>query len=178
MIATRFSSLTEYAKCPGREGICRVTEEEGEGLFIAWIDNSPEALQRRDAVQKLERQAKNDEKQEQKEIAAQIDRAWQTAAPSEKNTSVQSEEASELREVPKFKLPPRQREGQVESRKRKNVFQSSKRGRSKHGKMAQIFRGRDKPEERLIVILRRERRDQGVAEMPNPFLITEDNDIN
>ena len=74
MNATKWPSLTEYTKYLGREGICRVEETE-KGLFIAWIDNSPEALRRQDAIRKKERQDKGDEEREQKLIAEQIARA-------------------------------------------------------------------------------------------------------
>lgn len=74
MNATRWPSLTEYAKFLGREGICRV--EEGEkGLMVAWIDNSPDALRRQDAIRKKERQDKGDEEREQRLIREQIERA-------------------------------------------------------------------------------------------------------
>ncbi|KAL2358035.1 domain of Kin17 curved DNA-binding protein-domain-containing protein [Cryomyces antarcticus] len=52
MNATKWPSLTEFAKHLGREGICRV--EEGErGLEVAWIDNSPEALRHEEREQRL-----------------------------------------------------------------------------------------------------------------------------
>ncbi|EFW22940.1 hypothetical protein D8B26_006498 [Coccidioides posadasii str. Silveira] len=74
MNATKWSSLTEFAKYLGREGICRV--EEGEkGIFISWIDNSPEALRRQDAIRKRERQDRGDEEREKKLIEDQIRRA-------------------------------------------------------------------------------------------------------
>ncbi|KMU84920.1 KIN17 protein [Coccidioides immitis H538.4] len=74
MNATKWSSLTEFAKYLGREGICRV--EEGEkGIFISWIDNSPEALRRQDAIRKRERQDRGDEEREKKLIEDQIKRA-------------------------------------------------------------------------------------------------------
>lgn len=82
MNATKWPSLTEFAKFLGREGICRVEEDEKDdgrggagGLTISWIDNSPEALRRQDALRKRERQDKGDEEREQKMIRAQIRRA-------------------------------------------------------------------------------------------------------
>jgi DNA/RNA-binding protein KIN17 len=82
MNATKWPSLTEFAKFLGREGICRVEEDEKDdgrggagGLTIRWIDNSPEALRRQDALKKRERQDKGDEEREQKMIRAQIRRA-------------------------------------------------------------------------------------------------------
>lgn len=43
MNATRWVTLTEFAKHLGRSGIARVDETE-KGWFLAWIDNSPKAL--------------------------------------------------------------------------------------------------------------------------------------
>ncbi|KAH8689842.1 domain of Kin17 curved DNA-binding protein-domain-containing protein [Talaromyces proteolyticus] len=74
MNATKWSSLSQFAGYLGREGICRVEETE-KGLFISWIDNSPETLRRREAVLKKERQDKGDEEREQKQIQEQVERA-------------------------------------------------------------------------------------------------------
>ena len=74
MNSTRWSSLTEFAKHLGREGLVRV-EENDKGLHISWIDNSPEALRRAEAIRKKERQDKGDEEREQKLIRDQIERA-------------------------------------------------------------------------------------------------------
>jgi len=78
MNATRWPSLTEFAKWLGREGICRV-EEGDKGLEVAWIDNSPEALRRQDAIRKKERQDRGDEEREQKLIREQVERARREA---------------------------------------------------------------------------------------------------
>jgi DNA/RNA-binding protein KIN17 len=74
MNATKWPSLTEFAKHLGREGICRVEENE-KGLHIAWIDNSPEALRRQEAVRRKEMQDKGDEIREQMLIREQVKRA-------------------------------------------------------------------------------------------------------
>jgi DNA/RNA-binding protein KIN17 len=74
MNATKWPSLTEFAKHLGREGLCRVEDTE-KGLHIAWIDNSPEALRRQDAIRKKERQDKGDEEREQMLIREQVRRA-------------------------------------------------------------------------------------------------------
>jgi len=78
MNATKWPSLTEFAKTLGREGICRV-EEGDRGLEIAWVDNTPEALRRQDAIRKRERQDRGDEEREQKLIQEQIQRARRDA---------------------------------------------------------------------------------------------------
>ncbi|KAB2576537.1 Zinc finger C2H2-type protein [Lasiodiplodia theobromae] len=76
MNATKWPSLTEFGKYLGREGICRVSEDEkGHGLCISWIDNSPEALRRQDAIRKKERQEKGDEEREQRMIQEQVEKA-------------------------------------------------------------------------------------------------------
>lgn len=78
MNATKWPSLTEYAKYLGREGLCRVEETE-KGLHIAWIDNSPEALKRAEAVRRKEMQDKGDEEREQRLIREQQKRAEKAA---------------------------------------------------------------------------------------------------
>lgn len=78
MNSTKWPSLTEFAKFLGREGICRVEENE-KGVHVAWIDNSPEALRRQDAIKKKERMDQGDEEREQKQIEAQVKRAQEVA---------------------------------------------------------------------------------------------------
>ena len=78
MNSTKWPSLTEFAKHLGREGICRV-EETDKGLHIAWVDNSPEALRRQDAVRRKEMQDKGDETREQKLIRDQVRKAQAVA---------------------------------------------------------------------------------------------------
>jgi DNA/RNA-binding protein KIN17 len=81
--ATKWASLTEFVKYLGREGICRVEGKEedsgrdGRGFMISWIDNSPEALRRQDALKKKERQDKGDEERELQAINEQIRKAKQ-----------------------------------------------------------------------------------------------------
>lgn len=94
MNSTKWPSLTEFAKHLGREGICRV-EENDKGLHIAWIDNSPEALRRKDALRRKEAQDQGNEELEQRMIREQIRRA-------QANTGVkddQAEEDTEAREL-------------------------------------------------------------------------------
>lgn len=74
MNATRWPSLTEFARHLGREGICRV-EEADKGLHIRWVDNSPEALRRQDAIRRKERMDRGDEERERVMIQEQVERA-------------------------------------------------------------------------------------------------------
>lgn len=82
MNATKWNSLTEFVKYLGREGICRVEETE-KGLQIAWIDDSPEALRRQEALRKKALQDQGDEEIEQRMLREQIKRA-QTAGSKRK----------------------------------------------------------------------------------------------
>ncbi|KAI9721458.1 MAG: hypothetical protein M1812_002220 [Candelaria pacifica] len=103
MNATRWPSLTEFAKFLGREGICRVEDTE-KGLHVAWIDNSPEALRRQDAIRKKERQDKGDEEREQKLIREQVERA-RIDAEAKKNEDAEPEsEGLQREEGEKIKL--------------------------------------------------------------------------
>ncbi|KAI1084129.1 domain of Kin17 curved DNA-binding protein-domain-containing protein [Whalleya microplaca] len=104
MNATKWPSLTEFAKHLGREGICRV-EETDKGLHIAWIDDSPEALRRKDALRRKEMQDRGDEEREQKMIKEQIRRARKEAGEPDEDDAGNAE-ARELKrqEGEKIKL--------------------------------------------------------------------------
>lgn len=93
MNATKWPSLTEYAKYLGREGICRVEETE-KGLHIAWVDTSPEALKRAEAVRRKEMQDKGDEERELRLIREQQRRA-EKAAEERRRKGKNGEEAEE-----------------------------------------------------------------------------------
>ncbi|KAB8228932.1 hypothetical protein ETB97_007023 [Aspergillus alliaceus] len=82
MNATKWKSLSQFAAYLGREGVCRVEETE-KGLFISYIDRSPEAMRRREAVLKKERQDRGDEEREQRQIQEQVERARQNAEKEE-----------------------------------------------------------------------------------------------
>ncbi|KAL4772262.1 domain of Kin17 curved DNA-binding protein-domain-containing protein [Aspergillus nidulans var. acristatus] len=74
MNATKWKSLTQFAAHLGREGLCHVEETE-KGLFVSYIDRSPEAMRRREAIMKKERQDRGDEEWEQRLIQEQVERA-------------------------------------------------------------------------------------------------------
>lgn len=80
MNATQWTSLSEFVKHLGREGIVQA-EDTDQGWFITWIDNSPAALARQDALQKMERAKMDDEQRQRRLLEEQIARASQ-AAPS------------------------------------------------------------------------------------------------
>ncbi|CAK3835451.1 related to mouse KIN17 [Lecanosticta acicola] len=78
MNATKWPSLTEFAKFLGREGICRVDEGE-RGLEVQWIDDSAEAIRRREDIKKKDRLVKGDEDVESRLLAQQVKRAREEA---------------------------------------------------------------------------------------------------
>jgi DNA/RNA-binding protein KIN17 len=75
MNATRWTTLSEFVKYLGREGICRVEETEKDGLCIAYIDSSPEALKRQEALRQKEKSAKGDEEVSQLILQKQVEEA-------------------------------------------------------------------------------------------------------
>ncbi|KND93525.1 KIN17-like protein, partial [Tolypocladium ophioglossoides CBS 100239] len=95
MNSTKWPSLTEFAKHLGREGICRV-EETDKGIHIAWIDNSPNALRRQEALRKKEAQDQGDEQLEQRIIKEQIRRAQAYNAKHEAD-GAENDEARNLK---------------------------------------------------------------------------------
>lgn len=94
MNATRWPSLTEYAKHLGREGLCRV-EETDKGLHIAWVDNSPEALKRAEAIRRKEMLDKGDEERELRMIREQQKRAERAAEERRKGKGPAGEDPDE-----------------------------------------------------------------------------------
>ncbi|RDW84052.1 putative C2H2 finger domain protein (Kin17) [Aspergillus mulundensis] len=74
MNATKWKSLSQFAAHLGREGLCHVEETE-KGLFVSYIDRSPEQMRRKEAIMKKERQDRGDEEREQRLIQEQVERA-------------------------------------------------------------------------------------------------------
>lgn len=103
MNATRWISLSEFVKHLGREGICRV--EEGEkGLFVSWVDSSPEAMQRQEAIRRKERQDRGDEEREQRAIREQVERARRDAEAAGRDMEGEEEKVLKREEGEKIKL--------------------------------------------------------------------------
>jgi DNA/RNA-binding protein KIN17 len=88
MNATPWVSLSEFVKHLGRQGICKVEEitDEGQfGWYLKWIDNSPAALARQDALQKMERAKTDEEGRMRKYLKDQIERAQQSGDHEARN---------------------------------------------------------------------------------------------
>lgn len=103
MNSTKWPSLTEFAKFLGRDSLCRV-EETDKGIQVAWIDNSPDALRRQDAIRKKERQDKGDEEREQMLIREQVRRAKQDAEARGESEMGEQERELKREEGGKIKL--------------------------------------------------------------------------
>ncbi|KIP02670.1 hypothetical protein PHLGIDRAFT_130609 [Phlebiopsis gigantea 11061_1 CR5-6] len=97
MNATRWVTLTEFAKHLGRTGVARV-EETDKGWFISWIDNSPKALAKQEATMKKERLTTSDEQRERMLIAEQIERAAAEVGSSSSSASPPPEQQELKRE--------------------------------------------------------------------------------
>ncbi|KAK3899093.1 domain of Kin17 curved DNA-binding protein-domain-containing protein [Staphylotrichum tortipilum] len=95
--ATKWHSLTDFVKYISREGIVRAEEKE-DGIFIAWVDDSPEAMKRREAVRRKEMADKGDEEREQMILREQIKRARREAERRGVDVEgAEQEEGGELR---------------------------------------------------------------------------------
>ncbi|KAL3461843.1 domain of Kin17 curved DNA-binding protein-domain-containing protein [Aspergillus heterothallicus] len=90
MNATKWKSLSQFAAHLGREGLCHVEETE-KGLFVSYIDRSPDAMRRREAIMKKERQDRGDEEREQRQIQEQVERARQNQEREKEQDGVDPE---------------------------------------------------------------------------------------
>ncbi|KAL2315832.1 KIN17-like protein [Schizosaccharomyces pombe] len=98
MNATRWHTLSEFCKFLGRQGMCRVEENE-KGFFISYIDKNPANILRNEANKKRERQEKSDEEQRLRLLDEQIKRAYESAQNNEDNKDRSSREQPVLHEI-------------------------------------------------------------------------------
>lgn len=121
MNATKWSSLTEFTKHLGREGICHVKEDEKDGLMIAWRDTSAAAVKRKEEIAELEaaearsgagedkmlkKMAKRAQEEAEAKKAIEAKRAAAAVAMSQKeNTTPPAESASPVDESKKVDSP-------------------------------------------------------------------------
>lgn len=96
MNATQWQSLSQFVKHLGREGIVRAEENE-KGWWIEWVDNSPAALARQDALMKMNRSKVDEETRERKFLKEQIERAKrvQSGAGNEEQQQDEGEQRGE-----------------------------------------------------------------------------------
>lgn len=72
MNGTRWTSLTEFAKWLGENGLVKVDESE-RGVMVTYIDKDPETLRRQELEAKKSEQAREAAKRTQREIELQIE---------------------------------------------------------------------------------------------------------
>jgi DNA/RNA-binding protein KIN17 len=137
MNATKWKSLTEFVAYLGREGICRVEDNE-KGLHIAWIDRSPEALRRQDAVRRKERLQEGDQRLADEMLRQQIERAEQEAEAKKQDEPTEEEKSLQRLEdgtVEKIEIKPVKMSlgGGLARPKATNVFAKKKRKREEGG---------------------------------------------
>lgn len=97
MNATRWLTLSDFAKWLGRTGQAVVDETE-KGWFIAYIDRSPEVLERQQKTARKEKQDKDDEERLMDFINQQVERA-----KTEKNGADRGEDNVEVNEFKRDK---------------------------------------------------------------------------
>ncbi|KAM0429736.1 hypothetical protein ACHAPT_006342 [Fusarium lateritium] len=85
--SARWSSLTEFIKFLGREGLCRV-EKKDDRLYVVWIDRSPEAVRRADALRKRDQVDAASQTREDDVIKAQIERTQANRKPASPSISM------------------------------------------------------------------------------------------
>jgi DNA/RNA-binding protein KIN17 len=98
MNATRWVSLSEFVKHLGREGIAHVDEVDNEGehgWYLTWIDRSPAALSRQDALQKMERAKVDEEGRMRKYLKDQIEKAKEIELARQGNVDESSKKVEE-----------------------------------------------------------------------------------
>ncbi|KAK9462851.1 domain of Kin17 curved DNA-binding protein-domain-containing protein [Lipomyces oligophaga] len=99
MNATKYATLSQFVKMLGDEGVCRVEEDTSSregGYTVAYIDNSPEALKRRELAAKRDRYGQDDLQQTEKDLQRQIKRA---IVESESKKSKHPEQESAPKEL-------------------------------------------------------------------------------
>lgn len=71
---TRWGSLTPLVEWLGREGLCRF-EKKDDGIYIAWIDTSPEAERQAAALREKKREEAAERRREERQLEEQVKRA-------------------------------------------------------------------------------------------------------
>lgn len=71
---TRWGSLTPFVEWLGHEGLC-CFEKKDDGIYIAWIDTSPEAARQAAALRHKKREEAADRQREEQQLQEQVKRA-------------------------------------------------------------------------------------------------------
>lgn len=114
MNATKWSSLTEFTKHLGREGICHVKEDEKDGLMIAWRDTSVAAVNRRNEIAEMEAAEARSGAGEEKMLKKMAKRA-QEEAEAKKAIEAKRAAAAAMMEKKENTTPPAESSGEAPS---------------------------------------------------------------
>ncbi|KAJ3066086.1 hypothetical protein HDU98_010594, partial [Podochytrium sp. JEL0797] len=79
MNATCWNSLAGFVRTLADEGTITLEETE-KGLFISWIDKSPETLARQESILRKERMEKSEEERNARLLEEQIEKAKEASA--------------------------------------------------------------------------------------------------
>eukprot|EP00164_Ancoracysta_twista_P007829 GFYU01011194.1.p1 GENE.GFYU01011194.1~~GFYU01011194.1.p1 ORF type:complete len:428 (-),score=140.75 GFYU01011194.1:154-1437(-) len=104
MNATQWETLTDFVKYLGKTSKCEV-DETPKGWYIAYIDRDPEAIKRREAMEKKEKMDIGDEARHNRYLQKQIEQAQAqggAASDTTKYTDLQRQEGQEI----KFEMKP------------------------------------------------------------------------
>lgn len=101
MNSTKWSSLTEFVKYLGREGIVNVKEDEKDGLMIAWRDTSMAAVKRREDIKAQEAAEAKNGAGEDKMLKRMAKRAQEDAEAKAKVAEAKKVEQKALEEPAK-----------------------------------------------------------------------------
>lgn len=71
---TRWGNLTRFVEWLGQEGLCRF-EKKDDGIYIAWIDTSPDAERQAADLRRKKREEAADRRQEERQLEEQVKRA-------------------------------------------------------------------------------------------------------
>lgn len=75
MNATRWASLSELVGYLGSKGMVKVDNTEKDGLCIAYVDNSPDAIERRDYLKRRQNAEVDEDEREAKLLSKRIEEA-------------------------------------------------------------------------------------------------------
>ncbi|KAF2121009.1 domain of Kin17 curved DNA-binding protein-domain-containing protein [Lophiotrema nucula] len=126
MNATKWSSLTEFVKHLGREGVVHVKEDEKDGLMIAWRDTSMAALKRREDIQAQEAREARNEAGEDKMLKRMAQRAKQEAEAKAKLAEAKKAQEKSLPSPPAEDTSPEGTSTKVKSDAAPNAEEAPK----------------------------------------------------
>ncbi|EUC47458.1 hypothetical protein COCMIDRAFT_3549 [Bipolaris oryzae ATCC 44560] len=128
MNATKWSSLTEFTKHLGREGICHVKEDEKDGLMIAWRDTSAAAVQRRNEIAELEAAEARSGAGEDKMLKKMAKRAQEEA---EAKKAIEAKRAAAQAAIQQQVTPPAEEASPTEGKKSDSPADGDNQGEEK-----------------------------------------------